>query len=91
MSSSGLLINSLPELTSKDLSTAVIVDAMYFIRRLSFQKDEKYATIADSYRRYLLTDIPLEHKSFTSVVTIIRFPVPKQIRDNIGQRNYDHK
>ena len=51
-------IESVTELTTGDGNTAVVVDAMYFIHRLSFQKDERFSAIADRYRHYLLPDVP---------------------------------
>ena len=49
---------SLEAISNIERKTAVVVDAMYMIRRLSFQKDQQFGEIAVRYRNCLLTDVP---------------------------------
>lgn len=53
-------ISSSTVLPPTDRKTAVVVDAMYMIHRLSFEKDETFDTIADRYRQSLLNSVPKE-------------------------------
>ena len=51
-------MNSIPNLPQDGKKTAVVVDAMCAIRHWSFQKGERFGTIAERYKRLLLNDVP---------------------------------
>jgi len=49
---------SSPCLPKEHRKTAVVVDAMYAIRRWTFQKEEPFGSIATRYRNNLIQDVP---------------------------------
>ena len=51
-------VRAVPSLPQQNLKTAVVVDAMYAVRRWSFHKDETFGAVARRYRNNLLTDVP---------------------------------
>lgn len=51
-------VSTSSELPQVDRKTAVVVDAMYAIRRWSLKKGETFSTISERYQYNLLTDIP---------------------------------
>ena len=52
------VVSAVPNLPQHNLKTAVVVDAIYAVRRLSFHKDETFGAVAKRYRNHLPTDMP---------------------------------
>ena len=40
------------------VKTAVVIDAMHLIRKLSFLPNENFAHVSDRYLKYMLKDVP---------------------------------
>ena len=51
-------VRAVPNLPQQNLKTAVVVDAMYAVRRWFFHKDETFGAAAKRYRNHLPTDMP---------------------------------
>ena len=51
-------IHTLEKLSQSTVKTAVVIDAMYLIRKLSFLPNENFAHVSDRYLKYLLKDVP---------------------------------
>ena len=51
-------VRAVPNLPQQNLKTAVVVDAMYAVRRWFFHKDETFGAAAKHYRNHLPTDMP---------------------------------
>ena len=51
-------VRAVPNLPQQNLKTAVVVDAMFAVRRWSFHKDETFGAVARRYMNNLLTDVP---------------------------------
>ena len=51
-------VRAVPNLPQQNLKTAVVVDAMYAVRRCFFHKDETFGAAAKRYRNHLPTDMP---------------------------------
>ena len=49
-------VSAVPNLPQQNLQTAVVVDAMYAVRRWSFHKDDTFGAVARRYRN-MPTDI----------------------------------
>ena len=56
-------LEQIPESPSTKMSTSVIVDAMFSIRKWSFEKDTPFLNIANRYRRLLATHLPSDTRS----------------------------
>ena len=48
-------LEEIPQIPSTEMSTSVIVDAMFSIRKWSFEKDTPFLNIANRYVRLLAT------------------------------------
>ena len=51
-------IHTLEKLSQCTVKTAVVIDAMHLIRKLSFLPNENFAHVSDRYLKYLLKDVP---------------------------------
>ena len=51
-------IQTLEKLSQSTVKTAVVIDAMHLIRKLSFLPNENFAHVSDRYLKYLLKDVP---------------------------------
>ena len=51
-------VRAVPNLPQHNLKTAVVVDAIYAVRRWSFHNDETFGAVACRYRNHLPTDVP---------------------------------
>ena len=51
-------VHALEKLPHSDVKTAVVVDAMHLIRKLSFMPNENFAQVSDRYLKFLLKDVP---------------------------------
>ena len=51
-------VRAVPNLPQHNLKTAVVVDAMFAVRRWSFHKYETFGAVARRYMNNLLTDVP---------------------------------
>ena len=49
-------VRAVPNLPQQNLKTAVVVDAMYAVRRWFFHKDETFGAAAKRYRQYWLQE-----------------------------------
>ena len=51
-------VRAVPNLPQQNMKTAVVVDAIYAVRRYSFHKEETFGAVARRYMNQLPTDIP---------------------------------
>ena len=56
-------VSAVPNLPQQNMKTAVVVDAIYAVRRWSFHKDEIFGAVARRYMNHLPTNIPTDTDS----------------------------
>ena len=56
-------VSAVPNLPQQNMTTTMVVDAIYTVRRWTFHKDETFGAVARRYRNHMPTDISTDMDS----------------------------